>query len=693
MIDYDVLCEAIKRWKTERLDLGRVSSETVGHETVEATTEPMTHQALAETKERSVRPEPPRPRSVEVPVVSTPERARTIWRRHERKMATRLYELMAIALHDLKLGGLWTDGRNLCIVCDDPSGPHRINAWWQNNSVTTIPYLSIVEIAPDGYQFVARGFHSVVAAQEWARTWDDLLLELATQLPRDTPRFCLNRVSSEDQLPLLQLSFAGPLIEQQRSAVETVIDNSSHTLVDEIAYDYVPLKSAPKNIEPHSSNPLVLHASRSLEGKISAELSRLYEMDEDLWLSSRYSIFGTNGTSPENLPPHLVDPSKSRCLVDCRSFEPSDLSNYLLMYDQVILPLPSNIHYESVMRALGVKDHELLALARQRRVIILLPMPINNYKLSLLEDLSEQVPESLVFSRSLLAATVLDSRIRAPHLYPPFSPDSKRAFLAYLSEESRKTPTLKGLNTKILLDAVVAIYDQVEERLHAQGSMALAIHGLGTWAHALYRGSSPDRARQELAPEFTISGMAVQWAAALDAVLFPAERGDYSLAPMSNYMSQVYRREFGSVFSMEEAKMIQLVQKQLLRRSEGQSVQEFGALLGTLGKQDVDRIRKVISNLVLTSTSTEDLEASIGKLNEEVAKMGAKLKAVRAVADTIQIAVSGTVLLTVNPYVMPFAFMMLECLKRAGFHETVARKLSKATDDAVLISQTRAHFQ
>lgn len=141
--------------------------------------------------------------------------------------------------------------------------------------------------------------------------------------------------------------------------------------------------------------------------------------------------------------------------------------------------------------------------------------------------------------------------------------------------------------------------------------------------------------------------------------------------------------------------MIHLVQTKLLQRREGQSVSEFGALLGTLGKSDLNKLRKLVSTLVFSSSSMDDLEASIGKLNEDVVKLGSKLGFLNIADRVVQVLlVPASILITTNPYVAPLALIMWESLRQAGLtHESLAKAWSKTGEDAVLISQTRSHFR
>ena len=348
--------------------------------------------------------------------------------------------------------------------------------------------------------------------------------------------------------------------------------------------------------------------SRVLTSDFSRHLKELLEQDEDFWMEHRKNVLSTTQMSLRDVLPQEFIDSGSRCLVDAQVFLTKNLRTYLALYRYVTLAMPLADSYSNALATLKVKESDLVELARLGRVQFLLPQPIDRYPLSLLGKLAEIAPNSLLFSRKLAAATIIDSHRRMPLLYPPFSTSEKAEFLRSL-KKSQSDPALENV-MEALSTELARIWVGAERLVHYRGAMATGALGSGAIFSAIHKQLTGRDVFIELYSASTL----VEWAGVLGATVFPSEMEGYSEQTACELCASAYSgitRErvptaFGSVETIVQG---------LFTLDNDAPILEVAEVFSN---KDVDRISRIVEKIAEKNLTEEILSFEIQKINEKV---------------------------------------------------------------------------
>lgn len=691
MISYQTLCMALQDWKAKQRD--STTDERVEDRSGGDVREQGAHGQVSSAAPlgRSA-PSTPGQSQISVPV----NLGQSIWRHTERTQARITYHRMLLGDILIPFDGLWAADTNYFILCPDKSMVNAAERSLERHHSSYGPPISIVTAAPQGAIRVST--RDSLSIAPWAHNWDEVYTDLAFHLPRNLPHFHLQKIT-RDNLSVLQIRFRGSLTPQQSEQVRSILQNyRHHPIVDEIETDLAPPSTdetpASAAISPVSSSSyrMVLHSSRQLRSKLGKPLNDIYERDEDAWRTHRRLLASPGAVLLQDvLPEPLATRDVSRCMVDCQSCDPGALSNYTLMYDQTVLCMPSDRHLDTVLRGMDVNSSILVRLARLGRIFFLLPRPLHFYRLPLLQDLASEAPHSLVFSRSLLTASVAESVKRLPFLYPPADAEAKRDFIYAYSDLIRNTPEGQRL-ALFLARGLADVYYEMDESMQAEGAMALRKHGLGTFANSVYQGTHQGH---DLFLEFQTAGMAVQWAACLDAVLYPFGDGEYSLHPICESFAGLYAQVAGmsrrEVLAISLAARVKIVQEELLS-SELPSPLAQSEKLQRVSKADLREFRRTISEILASSTDDEDLRFQLERLGHAADLIEARAKLLTWGGHAINVAlaagemanwISGVGL--INAIAAP----AIEMMRRLGWDERAISLIMGNRSDAVIVARMR----
>lgn len=352
--------------------------------------------------------------------------------------------------------------------------------------------------------------------------------------------------------------------------------------------------------------------SRHLPIDLSRELKQLCEEDEDFWIDHRTSVLTTTQMAVENILPESFSNRGSRCLVNAAVFPTKNLRTYLTLYRYVTLVvtlvMPLTGSYSNALATLQVKQQELVELAKRGRVQFLLPQSLDRYPLSLLQELADVAPSSLLFSRRLTSATIVDSRRRMPLLYPPFGTLERAEFLRTL-QRAESDPIIKNV-ANALSGELARIWTTAESFVHYRGAMATGALGAGAIIAAIHK----QLTGRDVFLELFSSSSSVEWAGVLGATVFPVEVDGYSeqiaceicASAYSGIKKEKIPTSFGEVETIVQG---------LLTLDNDAPILEMEEVFSN---SDVDRIGQIVQKIAENKLTPEFLNAEIEKINKQV---------------------------------------------------------------------------
>ena len=151
--------------------------------------------------------------------------------------------------------------------------------------------------------------------------------------------------------------------------------------------------------------------------------------------------------------------------------------------------------------------------------------------------------------------------------------------------------------------ALGEIWSSAEEQIHFRGAMATGLEGVGRLLAAMIKALTG----RELLLEMYHAGSSVEWAAALNASVFPIQIEHYSTEEAVQLCAGAYSgvpiKTPGSIGSTE------IVVKSLLALDDDAPILD---VVGAFSGHDTDRLRKIVFGAVRSKSTAEQLRKVIG---------------------------------------------------------------------------------
>jgi hypothetical protein len=352
--------------------------------------------------------------------------------------------------------------------------------------------------------------------------------------------------------------------------------------------------------------------SRRFASKSGHDLKLLIEDDEQFWVDNRNAVLATFHTEAAKLLPRKWAPKRFlSCLVDASVFQPENIRTYLSLYDTVYLVLPLRESFERNCAALGVSSSELQGLIRTDRVKVLLPQSIDRYPESWLSSVAEAVPQNLLFSRRLAAATISEARRRVPLLYTPFSPVERYELLHAISSHAEEFVGAKDSRQFIhFITEFGEALSQVEWSVQSRGAMGTAHLGIGGIAAAIYEQITG----RDLRLELWEAARKVEWAAVFGAHVFPDASESYDESVACNLVASIYGPNTRKGIAIAPRSTLSAI-TDLLAVDNEVPVLEFAK---EFSSADIYRLRNLVLRLARENVESDSLSDAIARFNAEV---------------------------------------------------------------------------
>jgi hypothetical protein len=402
----------------------------------------------------------------------------------------------------IRVDGLWTDGTWYYAVCPDvtpqtqlPDGKHFL-AWFDHECRAVTSPIRVVSSPPPGTTLApGRTLDAIIENRGGFATVRDMLMDLHLALPPEFPDFILDVPHARETIVTVRRD----LTHEERTTLERAyrgfeLDLPLRVVVDLMASP----NTAPFRFELPRGGDIDLLPSRRVAG--SREIRWLVEDDDDYWSSTRTKLLGT--AILEN-PADAFKPgfrsSGVSCYVDATVAPSRNLRAFLTLYRTVYLSPPLASCADSVLASLGVTRDEIVELLQTERLRLVIPQSVDRYDASWLALAAEAAPASILLSRRLAAATVIDTRRRWPIFFPPVGVVERHALLKVLGRLVEMTPD-RGMSSwfRALSSSLSHAWLHSEFLLNRRGAMGTSICGIPGLAAAAYRSTHEKEADLEI---------------------------------------------------------------------------------------------------------------------------------------------------------------------------------------------------
>lgn len=449
------------------------------------------------------------------------------------------YESLILQQPQIYFEGLWEVNDRYFIVCPSlttspiTSSGKQLADWFDNECRVIGSPVSLIQKTPPGATRVPeRTAEELSLLHGEPLTISEVSREISNALSRQFP---LLRMTSPKMILIIEVS--REISNEEVIELEIALSNYKIDLNYEIVVRNSCLEEEDK--QDKKFNPyigvdnLALLPSRMLPDAMPSEVRDAYAEDEEFWVDHRVPLLASNDLGREAVLPHAFRAETSSCFIDATVFEPTNIRTYLPIYHRIIVAMPLQKELLKALNGFGVSKQELLELVSRGRVQFILPQPIQRYDIRFLAEVLNANSSSILLSRKLSMASVVETRSRLPFLYPAFGTQDRRAVLeAFASVDD---PKLREISQSIGQNLGLT-WLGMERNLSVRGAMGNISHGIGPLLGKLVTQVTGRDCELELAT----SSMPVEWAAALRSTYFPVERGGYSSYSSASLCASMY---------------------------------------------------------------------------------------------------------------------------------------------------------
>lgn len=347
--------------------------------------------------------------------------------------------------------------------------------------------------------------------------------------------------------------------------------------------------------------------SRFAKHKMGKQLSEKWEQDEDEWLISRNQIISNPSINESR--EKSFDPGKFRCVIDCNTGTPSNIRNYLSLYEEVcIVPPMKNI--EDVLKGFDISREELIELVSLNKVQILAPSSIERYNIPLMESFIEANASNVHLTRKLSSLIIRENSKRNP-LFLPSVPLEERRILLQACDEATQ-PLIERDRRKIqkLLSELGNWWVRMPNAINQMPSGFLGSYGISDMLSTILFENSPGY--ENIALAVKLASPSVELTAAVGATFVPIAS---ELIPIYQMIADLYSGVPSENWIVQNPDYANFAVEDLLVISDKVPVIEFAQ---TFTGAEINRFRETILTISQNAKGLEDLEENIVAFNHFV---------------------------------------------------------------------------
>lgn len=449
------------------------------------------------------------------------------------------YESLILRQPQIEFDGLWEAGNRYFILCRSLDGASialdgkPLIDWFNGECKILGSPVSIVQSVPEGATRVPeRTATELSLLHGEPLTALEVYREVASILPSEFPLVGITSPKGR-----LKIEVSRNLTSDEINELEIALGNFKI----EIGYDVVVNENNERLQKAQTNNfllnavsdNLALQPARAIPASVPSNVIQAYSEDSDFWVDNRVALLSGYELTRDAIIPKAFDLEGCACFIEATAFDTSNLRTYLTMYSRIIIAMPLKDGLLKALAGFGVTREELVELVARGRVQFILPQPIERYDCKFLADVLAARSSSVLFSRKLCAASIVETRSRIPFLYPSMGANDRRAVVEALM--SVRDPQIGGIARNIAA-SLGAAWVGMERSVSTRGAMGNMAHGVG----AILGSIASQVTGRDLSLELIMASTPVEWAAALRATYFPFENADFSNYPAASLCASLY---------------------------------------------------------------------------------------------------------------------------------------------------------
>jgi hypothetical protein len=528
----------------------------------------------------------------------------------------RSYERLLLQQPHVEVRGLWQLGGSFYIECPGLADArtidgHPLVSWFDGSCRVICSPVSLTQAHPTGATLVEdRSLEEIALLCGEARTTRDVFTDLALALPKDFPNFTVPHGNDG----IVHLVFQHPLSAEQnvllRSTyarlgmhpnVRVEVDPSTDPALAEFRH--------PPELR-HIVPDVELLPSKRLPAGVSRDVRFLVEADEDFWSGNRVALFSEGPPTIAQVVPQGWRGDESRCLLNTAR-RPGNIRHALTLYDEVLLVMPTADRAEAVFGELRLPMGALPELARSGRLKFLLPEAIDRYPAAILAGIAAEAPESLLLSRRLATASIVELRRRVPFLFPPLRMSGRRQLLEALYLAGQKAPDVQ--TRSVVSEMALALgraWMGAEVIVGRAGAAATPVLGMAPVIAASILAKTQRNPLEALID----SAASVEWAAPFGAHVFPLVEGGEREDTVTDLMASLYSGLAPGSTMLVPVTAHNVIDGMLSIDGDSDIV-EFAR---TLGAADIRRFRELVHRTCRENLDPDFLQQRLTEFNREV---------------------------------------------------------------------------
>lgn len=523
-----------------------------------------------------------------------------------------VYEYFVLSQPNIDVRGLFKKDYMYYIVCNGINentlayDGTNIWEWFRNNKILGAP-IELIDLVPKGSERLReRKVQEIIESGGAGKNLRNLLSNLLISLPRDFPKI---DISSGERMNI-NVKVERLLRHNELQILEDILLKQEVPVTYRVIVDKS-ISNGEKNYRDdfRKSNIDIIPA-KLVSNKVSKDLLRLIEEDEDLWRDNRNKIFTGEINNQAGILPEEWDKLESRCFINASVFPQINIRNYLSIYEKIIMVFPLENSKSRVLASLNISEDELIRLAELKRIGFILPQSIDRYPIGLVEEIALSAPESLIFSRRMASMTMINSRNRFPFLYPPIKLTEKVEIIKTLYNYASKNQTKDSKILMKIIAELARIWSASEDQINYQGAMGTGSLGLGKLMATL---------AGELVGEedmgFLFAANTVEWAAPFHANIGPNYSED-------GYTDEAYIKILANAYSSINSydhsvisKLNNYILDGIFTVDSDVPVIDFAK---TFESGDITRLRNLIFKISNNCDDFDDATETIRKFNKDI---------------------------------------------------------------------------
>lgn len=348
--------------------------------------------------------------------------------------------------------------------------------------------------------------------------------------------------------------------------------------------------------------------SRYAKHKMGKQLAEKWEQDEDEWLNTRNEIL--SDLSKTKSRDNYFDSNKFRCVIDCNVGMPSNIRNYLSLYEEVGIVVPAMGNVETALKGLDISKEELIDLVSINRVQILAPSSIEKYNIPLMESLVDANSANVHLTRRLTSLILHENSIRNPLYLPSISLEERKLLLQSCDEAAQSLNDTERLKIRKLLSRLGSWWVRLPNAINQMPSEFLSSFGIPDMLNTFLFENSPTY--NNLVVAMNMASPPVELTAALGATFVPVEN---NLIPIYQMIADIYSGIPDENWVIQKPDYANFAVEDLLVVSDKVPVVEFAQ---TFTGAEINRFRETILGISQNVAGVEDLRENIEAFNHFV---------------------------------------------------------------------------